>query len=343
MKCSYPQTKKVTIRGTVHQRKHPCGQCRECRHARRSAWAIRCFYESLDYPGKALFITLTYQPKHLPGPPGPYGAGSLSRRDFTLFLKRLRKLCKKLGVRYFACGEYGDGRHRPHYHICLFGLTEDQARAALIYAWSIEGTDTREERRQMGLYEEYNNILEDRTALGHVDIKPFDIKTAAYTAAYTVKGATSEEGWYFLHGEDPREREFSSMSQGIGKSGVYRIIHQMQGHHYAIENHPETCHWSDWVTWIPFPRVVQVSTGGKPGQIYPLDSYMQGKLRQALGLVDMTELGKAVLENLRENYERNRVVSHQEIVEIEADRKKRRVWADRAQRKARSKQAYSPF
>lgn len=62
------------------------------------------------------FITLTYDEEHIPLDHG------LSKRDLTLFFKRLRKMLEPKKIRYFACGEYGDGEtKRPHYHAIIFG------------------------------------------------------------------------------------------------------------------------------------------------------------------------------------------------------------------------------
>lgn len=66
--------------------------------------------------GDSSFLTLTYSPENLPAD------GSVSPRDLTLFLKKLRKnLGRK--IRYFAVGEYGDHTQRPHYHLALFGVS----------------------------------------------------------------------------------------------------------------------------------------------------------------------------------------------------------------------------
>lgn len=59
------------------------------------------------------FITLTYNDEKLPVD------GTLVKRDLVLFMKRLRKW-KGAGVRFYACGEYGDRSLRPHYHVLLF-------------------------------------------------------------------------------------------------------------------------------------------------------------------------------------------------------------------------------
>ena len=60
------------------------------------------------------FLTLTYDEANLPR------HGQLLKRDLQLFFKRLRKLMGPF--RYVACGEYGDLRRRPHFHVALFGV-----------------------------------------------------------------------------------------------------------------------------------------------------------------------------------------------------------------------------
>jgi len=94
--------------------KLPCGQCHGCRLEKSRQWAVRCMHENQMHVNSG-FITRTYDPKHLPA------YGSLVKRDFQLFMKRLRKKHGK-GIRFFACGEYGTRFKRPHYHAILFGL-----------------------------------------------------------------------------------------------------------------------------------------------------------------------------------------------------------------------------
>jgi len=91
----------------------PCGQCIGCRLERSRQWAIRCVHEASLHSSNC-FLTLTYSDEHLK-------SNSLIKRDLTLFFKRLRKVYGN-GIRYYACGEYGDLYSRPHFHVCLFGL-----------------------------------------------------------------------------------------------------------------------------------------------------------------------------------------------------------------------------
>ena len=72
----------------------------------------------LNESGKGSFITLTYDDESLP--PG----GSLRPRDVTLFIKSLREAIRPVKFRYYYAGEYGSKTERPHYHMCVFGLSE---------------------------------------------------------------------------------------------------------------------------------------------------------------------------------------------------------------------------
>lgn len=95
----------------------PCGQCVGCRLEKSRQWAMRCLHEKSLHESSG-FITLTYDDSHLPE------GGTLVKRDFQLFMKRMRKrIFKETGrkIRFYACGEYGDTFGRPHYHALIFG------------------------------------------------------------------------------------------------------------------------------------------------------------------------------------------------------------------------------
>lgn len=122
-----------------------CGQCIGCRLAQSKEWAIRAVHEaSLHH--RNCFITLTWSPDHI------NTSGTLEKRPFQLFMKKLRKAYTPNRIRFLHCGEYGsvycpdcavpfkrvqrDGHHigecpqcqrehvqwlgRPHYHALLF-------------------------------------------------------------------------------------------------------------------------------------------------------------------------------------------------------------------------------
>nr|APC94130.1 putative replication protein VP4 [uncultured marine virus] len=92
----------------------PCGQCIGCRLDYSISWAIRCLHEASLHDANS-FITLTYNPLEMPRD------GSLNKKHFQDFIKRLRKSLEPNTIRYYHCGEYGPKYERPHYHALIFG------------------------------------------------------------------------------------------------------------------------------------------------------------------------------------------------------------------------------
>lgn len=172
----------------------PCGQCIGCRLAHSRDWATRCVHEAHMHDYNC-FITLTYSPENLPE------GGTLVRKHFTDFMKRLRKELDKddVKIRYFGCGEYGSKLERPHYHAIIFGY--DFPDKTLYKA---------------GRFNLFNSPLLSRCwNLGWAVIAGFSFESAAYVARYCVKkinGSRADE--HYGH----RLPEFSAMSNrpGIG-------------------------------------------------------------------------------------------------------------------------------
>ncbi len=90
----------------------PCGSCVGCRAEQGRQWAVRMMHEDRMHQNSS-FITLTYEkvPKN----------GELCARDFSSFVKRLRKE-QEGPISFFGCGEYGEISQRPHYHALIFGF-----------------------------------------------------------------------------------------------------------------------------------------------------------------------------------------------------------------------------
>lgn len=156
----------------------PCGHCLECREAYKRVWAYRCMLEA-QHSRDCWFITLTYDDAHCDG--------SLHKKDWQNFMKRLRKLVGP-GVRFFACGEYGTHTFRPHYHALLFNCPMDQWKFAthqLYQSW------------------DYGQIKADPVV---------NMNTCAYVAGYTSKKLLAKD----LKGKEP---PFLLMSRrpGIGE------------------------------------------------------------------------------------------------------------------------------
>ena len=95
----------------------PCGKCPECLKARSDEWTMRLKLELMEHEASC-FITLTYSDTD----------GELCKRDYQLFLKRLRKYIYPKKIRYFLCGEYGSKKKRPHFHCLIFGYIFDDLR-----------------------------------------------------------------------------------------------------------------------------------------------------------------------------------------------------------------------
>lgn len=148
----------------------PCGTCKECFDTRRNGYFIRMYHEYLDClqkGGFAYFLTLTYNPQsinHLP-------SGELCYRhdDVKNYFKLVRThLFRDFGinskelVRYFCCSEFGEDRHRPHYHIIFYVTPPINARTFIYIARS----QWKHGFTKAGKYN--NGIVQDVSAFSYV-------------------------------------------------------------------------------------------------------------------------------------------------------------------------------
>lgn len=214
----------------------PCGRCIGCRLERARQWAIRCMHESMLYDDN-VFVTLTYNDENLPA------HGSLDKRAFPLFMKRLRARLDKYtkrddegriidpGVRVFYCGEYGDENFRPHYHAILFNCDfEDKV------PWK------RNERGDM-LYR--SSLLEALWPYGHSSLGAVTFESCGYVARYTLKKKHGPQASRYTvvcpeTGEIifEREPEFGDMSRfpGIGRPWIERFGDHTLSHDFIVMN-----------------------------------------------------------------------------------------------------------
>lgn len=181
----------------------PCGRCMECRLRKKRAWALRCQHEA-SLNDENCWFTLTYDDKHLPP------NGSLRKKDFSDFLKRLRAHesyeaeqngRRERRFKFFACGEYGGRFDRPHYHCLLFGFDfSDKVRTA--------------ERDGFQTYE--SEILARKWGKGITEIGEVSFDGMAYIAKYVTKrDKVDEESLRHNYCVEP---EFLIMSRG-GRHG----------------------------------------------------------------------------------------------------------------------------
>lgn len=182
----------------------PCGRCIGCRLDKARDWGTRLVHEAALHEHSA-FLTLTYSDECLPD---DY---SVNKRDLQLFMKRLRKALEPKKVRYYACGEYGDKKYRPHYHMVLFGYWPDDC-----YEWRVTS----------GGHKYYRSTkIEDLWGMGHVELGDVSVGNSEYVARYVLKkisGSPAGQHYQRVHpltGEIVQVKpEFAVMSNkpGIG-------------------------------------------------------------------------------------------------------------------------------
>lgn len=163
-----------------------CGQCLGCRIDRTRMWAARIVHhasmQSIEHGSS--FVTLTYRdpadctPKQFANGQYVPDDGSLNKKHFKDFAKRLRKHFPKQKISYYHCGEYGDENSRPHYHACIFNVDFD---------------DTRVYYEQEGRHTYTSETLDKLWGYGFTTTAPLTYDNAAYTAGYIHKKITGKK------------------------------------------------------------------------------------------------------------------------------------------------------
>lgn len=190
----------------------PCGRCIGCRLKYSRDWADRCIME-MPYHESSFFVTLTYDNEHIPV--NPYfesmddmedgvclESPTLRPIDVSLFIKKLRRHLDyhcpdHAPISYFACGEYGDLTHRPHYHLIIFGL---QLQDLEFY-----------KKSKLGFNYYNSHLLTSLWQKGHVVVADCNWQTCAYVARYILKKQTGPKSEiYKLYNYEP---EFCRMSR----------------------------------------------------------------------------------------------------------------------------------
>ena len=162
----------------------PCNRCFNCKINKSKVWAVRCLIESYDWKYN-YFITLTYNDENLKYVEQSYipltgefrRVPTLSKKDVQKFIKRLRRdieYHRNGKLKYLIVGEYGDQTKRPHYHLILF---MDVPISDLAFHKMNKDGDTLWTSKYLDSIWKHGNTL---TGM-------FNIKTAAYTARYTMK------------------------------------------------------------------------------------------------------------------------------------------------------------
>lgn len=190
----------------------PCGKCSGCRLEHSRQWAVRCMHEKRMHSASA-FVTLTYDNDHL-----PKGA-TLVKKDLQNFMKRFRNVAGE-GVRFFACGEYGERSLRPHYHLLL--LNRDFGDKRVVTRGS-----------EYNLYS--SKVLSDLWTAGNHVIGDVTFESCAYTARYCMKKINGPKAAAHYAGREP---EFIVMSRrpGLGAGYFDKYAQEIVDHDTIIVN-----------------------------------------------------------------------------------------------------------
>lgn len=152
----------------------PCGKCLGCKLDYARIWAERCTLEASQYTDN-MFLTLTYDDDHVPD--------ICSKKDFQLFIKRLRNHFNDRNIRFFGCCERGSGTNRPHMHIIIFNA---------------KFNDLKQLKRSGDHWLYTSSTLEKLWPYGFSTIGDADYNSINYTARYVLKKVNCNKSDEFL-------------------------------------------------------------------------------------------------------------------------------------------------
>lgn len=176
MKCDSPFW--VMPKAAFEKVPVPCGRCPPCKLRRVNSWVFRLSQED-RVSLSSHFLTLTYDTSFVPI--SPHGFMTLEKKHFQDYMKRLRKLCPDVSLKYYAVGEYGTNNKRPHYHAIVFNCPD-------------------------------TSLFNEAWGLGSIHVGNVTQDSIAYCMKYIDKPSS------FKHARDDRQTEFSLMSKGLGSN-----------------------------------------------------------------------------------------------------------------------------
>lgn len=160
------------------------------------------------------FLTLTYRDEALTR---TKDGATLVMKDLQLFMKRLR-LERPSGLRFLACGEYGERTKRPHYHVLLLNTCFPDMRY----------------HKMSGEKKLYASAaLDSMWKLGDCLIGEVEFESCAYVAGYVVKKVTGELAAAHYGARLP---EFQTMSRrpGIGYTWFEKYAAESYAHDTVV-------------------------------------------------------------------------------------------------------------
>ena len=216
--------------GGMHYKKSviPCGKCIGCRLDYSKEWANRAYLESTLYPDANWFVTLTYEDPFLTIKDEftdkngftwtieNNERATLVPEELHRFLNTFRQIMLReygvKGIRFMACGEYGEQNLRPHYHIILLNCP-------------IPEETFYNPRIKRGFFYYQNKIIERAWTKGISNISEASWNCISYTARYITKkvNGNAEADIYYANGII---QEFFRMSRDPGIGKPYYDLHK---------------------------------------------------------------------------------------------------------------------
>lgn len=196
------------------------------------------------------FITLSYRDDALTLTPG--GLPTLIPIDLSNWLKRFRKAIAPRQIRFYAAGEYGDKRERPHYHVLAFG-----------YQSCAYGVSRYRDGRTIDCCASCD-LVRDTWGLGIIENKVMAPDHAGYIAGYVMKKMTHPSDAR-LKGRTPEFARMSNQNGGIGIKAVQSLVPTARSRIEAGQS-------------LDVPTAVRIN-----GKISPLGRYIRQQIRKALG------------------------------------------------------------
>lgn len=196
-------TKKLLFRTKV-DKKHDkaimikCRQCEDCIAERAREWSVRGWAENKEWTEK-IYLTLSYNPENLPKTTKKNP--TLKKEDVTKFKKRLRKHLDGKKIKTMECGEYGEKKGRPHYHMIIWGWTPGDLKKF--------------KKNKNGDWLYTSATTEKLWGKGFIVAGKITPKSIAYVARYTRKKVEEKKR---ISDDKNREEPFFNMSRrkGIG-------------------------------------------------------------------------------------------------------------------------------
>ncbi len=245
MRCIHKVDHQVRANGSTFHGWHPCGRCMPCRVNRSREWQTRLLMESYSHL-ESVFVTLTYALDPV----------TVEKSQLQKFLKRLRKRMEPIAFRYFAVGEYGEVRSRPHYHLLLFGVGLD-----------------------------HEVMIQKSWPQGFVKIDELNAARCRYITKYTIKRMT-QPGSY----SDGRNPEFAIMSRkpSLGRKMLQSVMDSASGAGLSLDTGLSRD------TSVKVQRTMLPGSIRLGGRIHRMDRNFSVLLSESLGSAPRNSLRKAL-------------------------------------------------